>query len=215
MSVEIITVTTGTVSLKTKSLSWMHLPPASGLVDFIIACVGFIDAQQPEIVSATYADAPMSRIASTAGPGGDPFPHAQIFYLDDPLVQSGTISIVFDEYVTTTNGVSLGLAGVSGTVFAGYGGLAHHTQYPDFDISLTVTSPASGILLDMCLSQSSNHNEHVLGSGQQAAAEVFFNGPKLSTSWRIVSSGIEYTMSRLQAGGPYAAVSLTGAFLPA
>lgn len=215
MAIDVITVTTGTISLKTKSLSWTHLAPEDEDIDCLIAGIGFVDAQRPDVLSVTYSGTPMTLLASTAGPGGSPFPHGYIFYLASPTHVSGTIDVTFDEYVTTCNGFSVGLAGVSGTVFAGYGGLASHTQYPDFDISLGITSPASGILLDLCLSQSSNHNEHVVGSGQSQIAEVFFNGPKISASWRIVSAGNDYTMSRLQAGGPHAGVSLTVAFLPA
>lgn len=215
MDIDVITVTTGTVSLKTKSLSWMHRAPETGEMDCLIAGIGFVDAQRPDILSVTYSGTPMSMLASTVGPGGSSFPYGYIFYLASPAHVSGTIDVTFDEYVTTTNGFSVGLAGVSGTVFTGYGGLASHTQYPDFDISLGISSPASGILLDLCMSQSSNHNEHVVGSGQSPIAEVFFNGPKISASWRVVSSGVEYTMSRLQAGGPHAGVSLTAVFLPA
>lgn len=213
MTIQVLAVSTGTVGIKQQQFSWVHNAPATGTSDFLLACVGAVDAGRPDVLSATYSGVPMTQIASTVGAGGDPFPYGYMFYLASPSVTSGTIEIIFDEFVSMVNGASFALSGVSGTPHVGYGGLATNTQWPDFDISRNITAPASGILFDLCMAQSSNHNTHVVVSGQDKLADVFLNGPRFSCSYRIVSPGETYTMSRLQSGGPHAGSSLTVAFL--
>jgi len=215
MTISVLAVSTGTAGLKQQEFSWVHNAPATGTSDFLLACVGAVDHGRPNVVSATYSGIPMTTIASTVGAGGDPFPYGYMFYLASPPGTSGTIQIVFDEYVSTINGASLALAGVSGTPHVGFGASPANTQWPDFDISVDFLTPASGAIFDLCMSQSSNHNIHVVGSGQTKLADVFLNGPRFSTSYRLVSSGGMYTMSRLQSGGPHAGSSLTAAFLKA
>lgn len=177
----------------------------------LLVFVAAVDDDRPNISGGDYAGQALQLISQTVGPGGDSFPYGFIFGLYEPVAPSGIITVNFDAPVGTANGYSVGLQGVTGTLNQGIGGLAINPQLnDDFLISQPFTVTHSGVLFDLCVTQSSNHTRHLPGTFQTKIADVPLLGSKFSVSYRPVNSGTEVvTMRRTDCGGPFAAASLT------
>jgi hypothetical protein len=124
-------------------------------------------------------------------------------------VVTGTIYIEFNEVVNRMCGMSAIISGTSGAYDGPTNGIVQHTQLPDFFISSThATSGTNSILVDVCMSEASNHQTHTLGAGQIDIGSIFFTGPKYSVSYKQAPVPGTGTMSRGGVGGPFAGVSL-------
>lgn len=213
MIINLSAVSSGTPTFNSTSLQWFHeVVPGSGSAA-LLAFVGIVDQERPEILSATYSGQPFQIISTTVGPGGDPFPAGYILGLFGPAAPSGTIVVNFDGYVGVSNGCSVVVSGVdtvSGTLHRGFGGKAVHPQIPDYTIDQDYTVTRSGILFDLCVAQSSNHTTHMPGPDQTKIADLSLFGGGFSVTYRLVNSGTELVnIMRSDCGGPFAATTLT------
>jgi hypothetical protein len=86
-----------------------------------------------------------------------------------------------------------------------------NTQVEDgFTISGTyTTTDTNTIVVDMCMSESSNHQTHAVPIDQSKFGEVLFSGPKYSLSYRDALFPGSVGVVRSGVGGPFAGVSLT------
>ncbi len=222
MIATLITTATGIQEVNSLTISWeqeFEGPVQEG--NTLIAFVGGVDTQKPTAVSATLSGAavsplpavPLTTAIEVTGAGGSSFPCAWIFTLPAPMPSTGTVTgtltVEFDEPVGRMNGMSAVISGANGTLDSGPTVIAQHTQLPDFSISGTHTiTGTNSILIDMCMSESSNHQGHVMGANQNQFGSVFFTGPKYSTSFKDVPSPADIDMVRMDVGGPFAGVSL-------
>jgi hypothetical protein len=186
--------------------------------------VGGIDSQHPSITNATFSGSGLSPFAGTplvpaaagTGVGGSSYPCAWIFTLGAPVPSmtgtvTGTIDITFDENVTRMIGMSTVISGVSGTFDGAPVHLAQNTQAEDgFTISGTYTTTGTNtVIVDICMSESSNHQAHYVETDQNKFGEILFSGPKYSLSYRDVPFPDSVGVVRSGVGGPFAGVSLT------
>jgi len=222
----LFTTATGLGVTTENEISWeqsVNTPLGSGMTLF--AFVGGVDSQSPSITSAILSASEKSptlptQVFSTAvevtGPGGSSFPSGWITYLHDPFVSitttgtvTGTITEGFDEDVGRMQGMSAIISGASGSLDGATPYVSQNTQWPGFAISNTHLTAISGsLLLDMCISESSNHNDHVVGTNQNKFGDILFGGPKISTSFRQTTAPGSYELSRSGCGGPFAGVTL-------
>jgi hypothetical protein len=191
--------------------------PVSG-TEVMFVCVGMVDAGRPNLVSAEFIipsapDQTMELVSSSVGAGGNSFPAGFIVALKDPAATSGTVRVVFDEYVAVMNGIGLVFSGLdsAGGVFIPHAALPLNPQLPDFRVEDYLTVPSGQFVLDMCMAESSNHTAHVLTSGSLSTkiADTSVSMHKFSTVWQVTSSGGPALIEREDCGGPFAGVSLT------
>ncbi len=222
MTARLITTATGIQEVTSSRISWeqeFEGPVQTG--NTLIAFVGGVDTGKPEPISATMSGAAVSPLAEVplttaivaTGAGGSSFPSAWIFTLDSPMplagTVTGTLTVEFDEPVGRMNAMSAVISGTSGTFDGSPGCIFQHTQHPDFSISGTYTTTGTNtILVDMCMSESSNHQDHDVGEDQFPFGSVFFTGPKYTTSFKDVPVPGDISMVRFDVGGPFAGVSL-------
>ncbi len=222
MSATLITTATGIQKVNSTAISWeqeFEGPVQAGNV--LMVFVGGIDSQKPEPISATFSGSAVSPLAavdmttaiSLSGPGGSSFPCAWIFILPSPMPSigtvTGTISIEFDDPVARMTGISAVISGVNGTLDGPPTYIAQHTQLPDFSISGShTTTGMNTVLVDMCMSESSNHQGHLVGENQNKFGSILFTGPKYSTSFKDAPTPGDISMIRTDVGGPFAGVSL-------
>lgn len=222
MSASITTVATGIQSVNRTSLSWEMVtegPLTNGHT--LIVAVGGVDSQKsiPTIATISgsakspFAAVPLTTATSFTGPGGHSFPCVWMMTRYSPIpiagVVTGTIYVEFNEVVNRMCGMSAIISGTSGTYDGPANGIAQHTDLPDFFISSThTTTGTNSVLVDVCMSEASNHQSHTLGAGQTDIGSIFFTGPKFSVSFKHAPTPGTGTMSRSEAGGPFAGVSL-------
>jgi len=222
MTGRIVTTATGIQEVTSSRISWeMEFPGPVLDGNTLIAFVGGVDTTKPEPTSATLSGAAVSPLASVplttaivhTGPGGSSFPCAWLFTLDEPMplagTVTGTLTVEFDEPVGRMNAMSAVVSGTSGTFDGPPSCIVQHTQLPDFAISGTYTTTGTNtILIDMCMSEGSNHQDHDVGEDQFPFGSVFFSGPKYTTSFKDVPLPGDIGMVRTNVGGPFAGVSL-------
>lgn len=215
MIIRLHSTASGTPIHNSTAVSWEHTGILGGGTDVLLAFVGAIDADRPNVASAVYAGTPFQLLSEIKGPGGDSFPSGHIFALANPSPSSGIITVVFDDYVGVLNGFSVAVSGLdTAATGIGRGNFAINPQLPNFEISNDYIVAQSGILFDLCVAQSSKHTLHNVGSDQVKIADLPMFGAKFSVSYRLVNSGTEVvTMSRNDCGGPFAGVSLSTAQL--
>lgn len=225
MTFLVITTATGTTGVTTENqISWeqvVEAPLTSGTM--LLAFVGGIDSQKPGLVSIVLSASekspslptvPLTTAIEVTGAGGSSFPSAWISYLNAPFelatgTVTGTITATFDEDVSRMQGMSAIVSGTNGLFDGSPMSITQHTQLPDFTISGSYTTSTPGsLLVDMCLSESSNHNGHDPGPDQNKFGDVFFSGPKFSTSYKQAAGAGDYTVLRSDCGGPFAGVTL-------
>lgn len=211
MIVSLHLAASGVPVFNSSAIQWYHTGVQGLDYETMLVFVGAIDDERPNISGGDYAGQPLQLISQTVGAGGDSFPYGFIFGLYEPTALSGTITVNFDAPVGTSNGYSVCLQGVTGTLTRGLGGLATNPQLnDDFLISQPFTVTHSGALFDLCVTQSSNHTTHLPGTFQTKIADIPMLGSKFSVSYRPVNSGTELvTMRRTDCGGPFAAASMT------
>ena len=111
------------------------------------------------------------------------------------------------------NGMVLSVSGLDvSSPFISYTGAAINTQLPDFIIEDPVTVVPSGhFVLDLCVSESSNHIGHTLPSGSLFTRlhDVSVSMHKLSSAYQVTMSGGPIVLAREDCGGPFAGVTLT------
>lgn len=191
--------------------------PVSG-TEILFGFVGMVDGERPNFHSAKLTvtsvfSQPMSLVAQSVGPGGSPFPAGFIVALKNPAATSGTMRIEFDENVAVMNGLGLVFSGLdTASSFIPHTGPAINTQPPNFRIEdETFVVPSGNLVIDMCMSQSSNHTTHVLPSGSLStlidSAAVSMH--KFSLAQQLATSGGPVLLEREDAGGPFAGVTLT------
>lgn len=223
MVASLITAATGIQQVSGKTLSWEMIttgPQQAGHT--LLVFVGGLDSQKSIPVLATisgsakspFAAVPLTTAVNFTGPGGHSFPCAWVFKRGSPIpiagVVTGTINIEFNEVVTRMQGMSAIISGTNGTFDGPPRAIAQHTDLPDFEISNTYTTTGTNsILVDICMSEASNHQDHTVGAGQTTFGSVFFTGPKYTTTYRDAPTSGTRTMRRLGVGGPFAGVSLT------
>jgi hypothetical protein len=116
--------------------------------------------------------------------------------------------MTFDDDIGRFQGMSAIVSGPNGQLDSA-STITQHTQTPGFDITNThLTSTAGALLVDMCVSESSNHNVHVVGAGQERFGIVPFSGPMFSTSFRQAGPAGAHDMARSGTGGPFAGATL-------
>ncbi len=222
MTAKLITTATGIQQTNSTTISWeqeFEGPVQAG--NTLIAFVGGVDDERPQPVNATLSGTAVSPLAAVplttaiivVGAGGASFPCAWVFTLDSPMPSigtvTGTIDIEFNSHVGRMNAMSAVISGTSGTFDGSPSCIAQHTQLPDFAISGTYTTTGTNtIVVDMCMSESSNHQDHVVGQNQNQFGSVFFAGPKYSTSFKDVPLPGSIGMVRTEVGGPFAGVAL-------
>lgn len=222
MTAKLITTATGIQQTNSTTISWeqeFEGPVQAG--NTLIAFVGGVDDERPQPINATLSGAAVSPLAAVplttaiiaVGAGGASFPCAWVFTLDSPMPSigtvTGTIDIEFNSHVGRMNAMSAVISGTSGTFDGPPSCIVQHTQLPDFAISGTYTTTGTNtIVVDMCMSESSNHQGHALGPDQNQFGSVFFTGPKYSTSFKDAPTPGDISMVRLDVGGPFAGVSL-------
>lgn len=196
--------------------------PVSG-TEVLFVCVGMVDAERPNLLSAEYRVTeafaqPIEEIIANKGAGGNPFPAAFVLALKDPAATSGTVNVLFDEGVASMNGIGLvfsGLDTTSGT-FGSQIGPSTNPQLPDFRIEDTFPTVSGNLVLDMCVTESSNHTKHLLTSGTSAVklGDFSIGTHKFSTVWQLAMSGTAL-IERDDCGGPFAGATLTTVDFPA
>lgn len=222
MSIQLITTATGLQAATENSISWEH--PMFGPVSngaMLLALIGGVDSEVPNPVSATFSGTAltplpaqaMTTVASVNGIGGQSFPCGFIFALTDPVsvtgTVTGTITVAFDQDVGTMQGMSVVFSGGDGTFDNGLVHQTINTLVPDFDITNPFTTTATGsMVIDMCIAESSNHNNHEVPSAQVKFADLSFSGPRMTATYSGVADISTIDMSRLEAGGPFAGVTL-------
>lgn len=222
MTARIITTATGVQQTNSTTISWeqeMEGPVGPGNV--LIAFVGGVDSQKPEPISVTMsgtakspiAEVPLTTVVVANGAGHGTFPCGWVFALNAPIVPAGTVTgtieVEFDEQVGRMNGMSAIVSGTTGTFDGSAECQFQHTQVPDFSISNSYTTTGTNsILIDMVMSESSNHQGHEFGDDQFPFGSVFFSGPKYSISYKDAPTPGSLDMVRTQVGGPFAGVTL-------
>ena len=222
----LLTIATGVGLTSENEISWNHAaetPVGSGTT--LLVFVGGIDSQKPSVVSATLSGSEksptlptqtLSTVIEATGAGGSSFPNGWITYVNNPFntvtatgIVTGTVTVGFDETVGRMQGLSAIISGTSGAFDGVPVFTAQNTQWPGFAISHTHSTTAAGTLLvDLCISESSTHNDHIVGAGQTKFGDVLFGGPKISTSLEVTTTTGSYELSRSGCGGPFAGVSL-------
>lgn len=197
--------------------------PVSG-TEVLFAFVGMTDAGRPNFSSAEYgvtgfSTQPLELVVDHKGAGGNSFPAAFIVALKDPSATSGTLSINFDESVAAMNAIALVFSGLD-SAFGNYGsqlGSVINPQLPDFRIEDTYVAASGNLVLDLCVTESSNHTLHLLSSGSDAnkVGDFSIGTGKFSVVWQLASSGGPRVIERDNCGGPFAGASLTTVDFPA
>jgi hypothetical protein len=225
MIANVLTTTTGIQQSTATGISWEHeLEGPLRLGSTLIAFVGGIDSQKPAATTATFSGSgiapfpgtPLVPAAAGTGAGGSSYPCAWVFTLGAPVPSltgtvTGTITIGFDEDVGLMMGMSTVISGVSGTFDGAPVHFAQNTQVEDgFTISGTYTTTGTNtVVVDMCMSESSNHQLHYIGTDQNKFGEILFSGPKYSLSYRDVPFPDSVGVVRSGVGGSFAGTSLT------
>jgi len=222
--ISIVTTATGVQDLSTENqISWEQVvdaPVGSGTM--LLAFVGGVDSQRPSITSATLSgsaksplpEVPLTTAIEVVGAGGSSFPSAWISYLGSPFASvtgtvTGTITMTFDDEIGRFQGMSAIVSGTNGQLDSA-SSITQHTQPPGFDITNTHLTTTTGVVLvDMCISESSNHNDHIVGTGQERFGLVVFSGPMFSTSARPAGQDEgAFELVRSGSGGPFAVLNL-------
>ncbi len=222
MTIKLITTATGLQLATESTISWEH--PMVGPVNggaVLLALIGAVDSEVPNPVLAVFSgtaltplDAvPMATVANINGIGGQSFPCGFIFAAVNPVsvtgTVTGTITIAFDQEVGTMQGMSVVFSGGDGTFDNGLVHQTINTDLPDFDITNPFTTTATGsLVVDMCISESSNHNNHKVPSAQMKFADLSFSGPRVTATYSGIADISTIEMGRLEAGGPFAGVTL-------
>jgi hypothetical protein len=225
MIARVLTTTTGIQQSTSTSIAWEHeLEVPLRLGSTLIAFVGGVDSHQPTVTSATFSGSGLSPFAGTplipaaagTGAGGSSYPCAWVFTLGAPVPSltgtvTGTIDIEFDEDVGLMTGMSTVISGASGTFDGAPVHFVQNTQVEDgFTISGTYTTTGTNtIVIDMCMSESSNHQTHAVPADQNKFGEILFSGPNYSLSYKDVPFPESVGVVRSGVGGPFAGVSLT------
>ncbi len=221
MSGKVVTTATGVQEFTSSRISWeMEFPGTALDGHVLLAFVGGVDSGTPQPTSATMsgsgasplAEAPLTTAIIVTGAGGSSFPCAWVFTLANPMplagTATGTLTVEFDEIVGSMNAMSAVISGTNGTL-DGIASISQHTQLPDFSISGTHTTTGTNtIVVDMCMSEGSNHQGHDMGENQFPFGSVFFSGPAYSTSFKDVPIAGDVGMVRTDVGGPFAGVAL-------
>jgi len=222
--ISIVTTATGVQDLSTENqISWEHVVDAPiGDGTILLAFVGGVDSERPSITSATLSgsaksplpEVPLTTAIEVVGAGGSSFPSAWISYLGSPFASvtgtvTGTITMAFDEDIGRFQGMSAIVSGTNGQLDS-VSSITQHTQPPGFDITNTHLTTTTGVVLvDMCISESSNHNDHIVGAGQERFGIVPFSGPMFSTSARPSGqTGGAFELVGSGSGGPFAGATL-------
>lgn len=208
------TTTTGTIIRKANEITWSHFINGTIINDVaLVVIVSALDSGRARVQSATFSGSTiknMDLISQAVTAGGKGFPNVFMFALADPVesvdVLTGTVKVTFNESINLMSGISTVFIGVDtvNPVMSDKGSNVLNTLHPDFEISQQFTSTASGIVIDACFSESSLHTGHFPGTEQVLFGDILFSGPKLTTSYRILSAISGITMSRKDAGGPHA-----------
>lgn len=224
MPVEVTSSGFGSAVLNTRNIDIDMIGiPVSG-TEILFGFVGMVDAERPNFHSAKLTvtsnfSQDVDLVAESVGPGGSPFPAGFIVALKNPAATSGTLRIEFDEPVAVMNGVGLVYSGLNtSSDFIPHVGPAINTQLPYFRIEdNTLTVPSGNLVVDMCMSESSNHTSHVVPSG--AVSEVIVSSEvsmhKFSLAHQVSSSGGPVLLEREDVGGPFAGVTLTAVSIEA
>jgi len=117
--------------------------------------------------------------------------------------------MTFDDDIGRFQGMSAIVSGTNGLLDSA-STITQHTQPPGFDLTNTHLTTTTGVVLvDMCISESSNHNDHIVGAGQERFGIVPFSGPMFSTSARPAGQDQgSFELVRSGAGGPFAGATL-------
>ncbi len=222
--IKLETTATGIPVFTESSLSWEHfLEGPLGDGRELMVFIGAIDSQSPSIISATLsgtaltpaASQDFTEIASAVGPGGQAFPTAYILGLADPVVATGTITgtitVEFDETVSNMNGISAYFINVdtADPFTSTVEGVTTNPIHPNFDIAVDFTSTVSGhVVIDLCVAQSSNHNDHTPGIDQIKFADFNMNGPRFTATRKTITASGTTEITRSGVGGEFAGVSL-------
>jgi hypothetical protein len=187
----------------------------------LVVVVAGVDSQKAIPIVATisgsakspFAAVPLTTATSFTGPGGHSFPCVWMMTRHAPIpiagTVTGTIYVEFSEIVNRMCGMSAIISGTSGNYDGAAGGIAQHTDLPNFFLSSAhTTTGTNSVLVDVCMSEASNHQTHTLGASQTDVGNVFFTGPKYSVSLKQAPTPGTGTMSRADVGGPFAGVSL-------
>lgn len=219
MPVEVTSSGFGTPLFNTRNIDIDMIGiPVSG-TEVMFGFIGMVDAERPNFHSAKFTvtssfSQPMELVAQNVGPGGSPFPAGFIVALKNPIATSGTLRVEFDENVTVMNGIGLVYSGLNtSSDFIPHTGPATNPQSPDYHItsSGSYVVPSGHLVLDMCMSESSNHITHGVPDWSPAvpvaAAPVSMH--KFSLSQQTTVSGGAVALDRIDVGGPFAGVTLT------
>lgn len=219
MSVEVTSSGFRTPLFNTRNIDIdMVAIPVSG-TEVLFGFIGMVDAERPNFHSARFTinsslSQPVELVAQTVGPGGSPFPAGFIVALKNPIATSGTLRVEFDETVAVMNGIGLVYSGLNtSSDFTPHTGPVINPQTPDYNItsSGSYVVPSGHLVLDMCMSESSNHIVHEVPDWSPATrvAATAVSMHKFSLASQITTSGGPVTLEREDVGGPFAGASLT------
>lgn len=193
--------------------------PVSG-TEVMFGFIGMVDAERPNFHSATFTvnagfSQPMELVAQNIGPGGSPFPAGFIVALKNPVATSGTLRVEFDETVAVMNGIGLVYSGLNtASDIIPHTGTRTNPQPPNFVISGTMTVPSGNLVIDMIMSESSNHTAHVVtrpwtNPTYSGIAEAAVSMHKFSLADQIASVDGPVFLTREDVGGPFAGATIT------
>jgi hypothetical protein len=193
--------------------------PVSG-TEVMFGFIGMVDAERPNFHSAKFTvtsafSQPMELVAQTIGPGGSPFPAGFIVALKNPVATSGTLRVEFDETVAVMNGIGLVYSGLNtASDIIPHTGPRTNPQPPDFTISGTMTVPSGSLVIDMCMTESSNHTTHVVtrpwtNPTYSGIAATAVSMHKFSLANQIASIDGPVFLTREDVGGPFAGATIT------
>lgn len=211
---------TGTLTRRSTEIIWDQFINGTIISDVtLVAIVTALDSGRARVTSATFSGSTvqnMELVTQTITPGGKGYPNTYMFALPDPVAPidsvTGEVKVQFNELVNVMGGISGVFIGVDTTnpVLSGGVGRVFHTQPPDFEISDVFTTTVTGaMVIDVCFSESSSHNDHDPGEEQVVFGDISFPGPHMTTSYRSAPTATGIVMSRKEVGGPHAGAALT------
>ncbi len=222
MVISLLTTATGTRQTSETQIAWEHEtvgPLVSG--EMLLVFVGAVDSQHPSVTSAIFSGTGLTPfdsqnlevVSSVVGAGGGSFPCGFVYSLDNPITGTGTVTgtvtLDFNESIGVMSGVSAIFTGGSGVLDGPAGSVTENTEIPNYSIFRNfTTTAANSLVIDMCISESSNHNSHVVPSGQTGFGDVKLSGPRFTTTYSGVSSPSTVNIGREQVGGTFAAATL-------
>jgi hypothetical protein len=193
--------------------------PVSG-TEIMFGFIGMVDAERPNFHSAKFTvnagfSQPMELVAQNIGPGGSPFPAGFIVALKNPVATSGTLRVEFDETVAVMNGIGLVYSGLNtASDIKSHTGTRSNPQPPDFVIEDNTFVVSSGnLVIDMCMTESSNHTAHVVLTGTNptysGVGSAAVSMHKFSLADQIASIDGPVFLTREDVGGPFAGATVT------